>query len=104
MTFNIEPSIFYKRLVPRQYNQVLLSPSAHIYIDFLYLIAYYYIINQKEEIRMKKAANMDGALEYLIQLIDDGYEYPDAQYKASQKFKVSAEELQERYDDQCGCE
>ncbi|MNF20813.1 hypothetical protein D3C87_616150 [compost metagenome] len=53
---------------------------------------------------MKKAANMDGALEYLIQLIDDGYEYPDAQYKASQKFKVSAEELQERYDDQCGCE
>lgn len=53
---------------------------------------------------MKKAANMDGALEYLIQLIDDGYEYPDAQYKASQKFKVSSEELQERYDDQCGCE
>lgn len=35
---------------------------------------------------------------YMLGLIESGTEYPDAQFKASQKFGVSHTELQEMYD------
>jgi hypothetical protein len=38
------------------------------------------------------------ALDYLDQLIDQGYEYPDALYKASSRFKVDHNALQDAYD------
>lgn len=38
------------------------------------------------------------ALDYLITLIQSGYEYPDAEWKASQKFGISCDELRELYD------
>jgi hypothetical protein len=41
---------------------------------------------------------MGEALEYLIQLIHDGVEYPDAEYKAVKKYGVSADELRACYD------
>jgi hypothetical protein len=40
------------------------------------------------------------ALEYINKLIDLGYDYADAQYKASKKFKVNASKLQQYYDAQ----
>ena len=38
------------------------------------------------------------ALNYLVMLIEQGYEYPDAEWKASQKYNVPAEELRDLYD------
>jgi hypothetical protein len=43
--------------------------------------------------------NMD-ALTYLMKLIDDGIEYPDAEWKASQRYGVSADDLRNDYDRQ----
>jgi hypothetical protein len=42
--------------------------------------------------------DLDAALQYLQQLINQGVEYPDAQFKAAAKFKVSPDELQAAYD------
>ena len=44
---------------------------------------------------------MTQALNYLISLINSGMEYPDAEWKTAQKFKVSAADLCEAYDDYC---
>lgn len=41
---------------------------------------------------------MSDALAYMVELIADGMEFPDAQWKASQRYKVSADELTEEYD------
>ncbi|NVM80067.1 hypothetical protein FHW83_005912 [Duganella sp. SG902] len=41
---------------------------------------------------------MSQALEYLRALIAEGWEYPDAEYKAARKFGVSADELRDEYD------
>jgi hypothetical protein len=38
------------------------------------------------------------ALDHLIELINMGYEYPDAHCKAVKKFKVDPDELQSLYD------
>lgn len=40
------------------------------------------------------------ALRYMLKLIAEGYEYPDAQWKASQRYHVSADDLTEAYDAQ----
>lgn len=40
------------------------------------------------------------AYDYMISLIDSGFEFPDAESKASLKFGVSCEALREMYDDQ----
>lgn len=42
---------------------------------------------------------LDQALEYLIKLIRQGGEFPDACWTASQKFGVSYSKLQEAYDE-----
>lgn len=39
------------------------------------------------------------ALEYLIELIKAGGEFPDAAYKAAQEFKVDQAELEKEYDE-----
>lgn len=41
---------------------------------------------------------MGNALEYLLELIATGWEYPDAEYKAALKFGVPADELRACYD------
>ena len=38
------------------------------------------------------------ALKYLVSLIEQGYEYPDAEWKASQKYNVSPDKLRDLYD------
>lgn len=38
------------------------------------------------------------AHEYLLDLIADGWEYPDAHSKAVSKYKVNAEQLADLYD------
>ena len=43
-------------------------------------------------------SNFEAACEYLCSLITQGIEYPDAQWKAAQKYHVSADDLQEWYD------
>jgi len=43
---------------------------------------------------------MEQALEYLNNLINQGMDYSDAQYKASDKYGVDADVLQQAYDDQ----
>ncbi|WP_373544050.1 hypothetical protein [Chamaesiphon sp.] len=40
------------------------------------------------------------ALEYLEKLISQGHDYPDAQWRTSQCYAESAEELQKAYDNQ----
>ena len=40
------------------------------------------------------------ALRYMLKLIAEGYEYPDAQWKATQRYNVSADDLTEAYDAQ----
>lgn len=35
---------------------------------------------------------------YLLELIADGWEYPDAHSKAANKFKVNGDQLSELYD------
>ena len=42
---------------------------------------------------------VDEALHALLEMIDEGVEYPDAQWKCCRKFKVSAQALQDAYDD-----
>lgn len=44
---------------------------------------------------------MAKALDFLLELIDSGVEYPDAEYRASARYKVHPLELQEAYDDWC---
>ena len=41
---------------------------------------------------------MQAAFDYMIKLINNGYEYPDAEWKASSKFNVPSDELKEMYD------
>jgi hypothetical protein len=41
---------------------------------------------------------MSNALAYLIELVEDGMEYPDAEFKAARKFQVPADELRDDYD------
>lgn len=41
---------------------------------------------------------MTDAIDYLISLINDGWEYPDAEYKAAKKFGVDCDELRQCYD------
>jgi hypothetical protein len=41
------------------------------------------------------------ALRSLIQMIKEGVEYPDAQFRASQRYGVNADELQKLYDEYC---
>lgn len=45
-------------------------------------------------------SKLDKAFNYLIELMDDGAEYPDAELLASMKFRVSVDELRELYDSQ----
>lgn len=42
--------------------------------------------------------NVFRALNYLDQLLDEGVEFPDAIWKATQKYNVSAQDLQAAYD------
>lgn len=42
------------------------------------------------------------ALEYLNALIEQGIEYPDAIYQASEQYKVNHDDLQAEYDNQFG--
>ena len=37
---------------------------------------------------------------YMLELMEGGVEYPDAQWKASSRFDVSYEDLQTMYDDE----
>lgn len=41
---------------------------------------------------------MEEALSYLKELIDSGYEYPDAEWKTANLFKVSCWKLRQAYD------
>lgn len=41
---------------------------------------------------------MQNALTYLEKLIDNGYDYADALYKTSTKFKISYTKIQSAYD------
>ncbi|MBP7662266.1 hypothetical protein KFE26_18105 [Shewanella sp. M16] len=41
---------------------------------------------------------LEEAFKYMVSLIETGFEYPDAEWKASSRFSVSAEELAEMYD------
>lgn len=41
---------------------------------------------------------MDSALDYLRGLVSSGVEYPDAEFKASNRFAVDASELRAAYD------
>lgn len=43
---------------------------------------------------------MEQALNYLNALINQGMDYSDAQHKASAKYGVDADTLQQAYDDQ----
>lgn len=44
---------------------------------------------------------MDSAVEALCQLLDQGYEWPDAQWRVTQKYGVDLEELTVAYDESC---
>ena len=44
---------------------------------------------------------MEQAYLYLVHLIDCGYEFPDALWKATSRFKVDSTELTEMYDNSC---
>lgn len=46
--------------------------------------------------------HLANALEYLNALIEQGIEYPDALYQASQQYKVNHDDLQTEYDNQFG--
>ena len=48
---------------------------------------------------MTMQAHLDAAYAYMLALIEDGMEYPEAQWKAAHKFHVSADALQEMYDE-----
>ena len=41
---------------------------------------------------------LEDALEYMMILVSQEWDYCDAQFKASQKFKVSAEDLTEAWE------
>jgi len=47
---------------------------------------------------------MNNALSYLLALVNAGAEYPDAEWKASEKFKVDAAKLRAAYDDDAAYE
>ena len=41
------------------------------------------------------------ALDYLVELISDGYEFPDALWKATVKFGGNSDDLTDEYDYYC---
>jgi hypothetical protein len=45
--------------------------------------------------------DMDRALTFLLLLIQDGVEYPDAEWKAASKFQVGSDALRRAYDNYC---
>jgi hypothetical protein len=47
------------------------------------------------------ALEMKEALAFLIELLELGVEYPDAQYQTTLSFEVDADELQKEYDEFC---
>ena len=47
------------------------------------------------------SAKLAAALADLITRIDQGEEYPDAEFRVSQKFGVRASELRNAYDESC---
>lgn len=42
------------------------------------------------------------AYAYLLELIEKGVEYPDAEWKAASKFDVASDDLRAMYDEQAG--
>lgn len=59
------------------------------------------VLIEQRKVRCKaKEKIMSAALDYLEKLIREGWEYPDAEYKAACKFGVSADELRADYDRQ----
>jgi hypothetical protein len=47
------------------------------------------------------AQEMKEALAFLIELLEMGVEYPDAQYQTTVSFEVDGDALQAAYDDYC---
>lgn len=47
------------------------------------------------------AAEMREALAFLLELLELGVEYPDAQYQTTISFDVDADALQKEYDEYC---
>ena len=47
------------------------------------------------------AQEMKEALAFLIELLEMGVEYPDAQYQTTVSFEVDADQLQAEYDEWC---
>lgn len=47
------------------------------------------------------AQEMKEALAFLIELLEMGVEYPDAQYQTTVSFEVDADQLQAQYDEWC---
>jgi hypothetical protein len=47
------------------------------------------------------AQEMKEALAFLIELLEMGVEYPDAQYQTTVSFEVDADKLQAEYDEWC---
>jgi hypothetical protein len=47
------------------------------------------------------ANEMKEALAFLIELLEMGVEYPDAQYQTTVSFEVDADKLSAAYDDYC---
>lgn len=47
------------------------------------------------------AQEMKEALAFLIELLEMGVEYPDAQYQTTVSFEVDADDLQKAYDEHC---
>lgn len=46
----------------------------------------------------RRIGDLDQALTHLVRLVERGVEFPDAQWKATQRYKVDADELAEVYD------
>lgn len=49
----------------------------------------------------KEFKMIDAALDMLIELLNDGWEYPDAEWKVSRVMKVGSSELADAYDSYC---
>ena len=45
-----------------------------------------------------RSERIEDALHELLRQIDEGAEYPDAQFRISQKFRITGDELQDAYD------
>ncbi|WP_407213234.1 hypothetical protein [Enterobacter hormaechei] len=88
----------YKNLCSTEVIKDVVRKKAIKLIELLYDVEH----GKAEKILIESEVLADNeTLKHLIELIEEGYEYPDAEYKTAKKFNIEVEEVTALYDSYC---